>query len=346
MKNLFKTTLPVIFVMILASLLPGIFPCVDTSRFTGNYRVPYSEGENYFLYEKYVNRVASSGRIAVIGDSVIWGHYTGRDDNLVASLNGLAGTDRFANIGIDGIHPAALYGLIDNYCASLRNRRVIIGINLLWMSSPAHDLSGGVNSSINHSALLPQAPGRIPAYSPSAEERLTLLVRREITLFAWIDHIRASRFADRSVYRWTMANPHACPGEYFMGQEESYNPPDPVRPERMTGRDMDWVMPDDSLQWMYMIKSIRKLKSRGNDVIAVITPFNQFMLTEKSRLGRDMIISVIMETLSADGVRVIVPALDRAEYYADLSHPLARGYSIMAKQLAENTLFTEFTGQP
>ncbi|HQO38889.1 MAG TPA: hypothetical protein PK986_00315 [Spirochaetota bacterium] len=345
MKNLFKITMPVILVMILASLLPGIFPCVDTAQFKGNYRIPYSQGENYFLYEKYINRVASSGRIAVIGDSVIWGHYTGSDDNLVATLNASAGTDRFANIGIDGIHPAALYGLIDNYCASLSNRRVIIGINLLWMSSPRHDLSGGVNTSINHSALLSQVPGRIPAYSPSVEERLTLLARRKITLFAWIDHIRASRFADRSVYRWTMANPRACPGEYLAGQEESYTPPDPVQPDRMTGRDMDWVMPADSLQWMYMIKSIRKLKTRGNDVIAVITPFNRFMLTEKSRLERDMIISVIRETLSADGIPVIVPELDKAEYYADLSHPVAEGYSIMAMQLAENTLFAEFTGQ-
>ena len=90
MKNLFKITMPVILVMILASLLPGIFPCVDTAQFKGNYRIPYSQGENYFLYEKYINRVASSGRIAVIGDSVIWGHYTGSDDNLVATLNASA----------------------------------------------------------------------------------------------------------------------------------------------------------------------------------------------------------------------------------------------------------------
>ena len=342
MKNLLKITLPVITVIILASQLPWVVPCVDTSQFTGNYRIPYSLGEDYFLYEKYMQAVAASGRIAVIGDSVIWGHYTDSSGSLTAHLNADSGTERFANMGIDGIHPAALYGLIDNYCASLKNTRVIIGINLLWMSSPKHDLSGETNSSINHRALLDQVPGKIPAYSPLFEERFTLLVRREIPLFMWIDHMRASRFADRNVYRWTMANPYAKPGEYFEHGAEAFTPPDPVHPDRMTGRDMDWVQPGNSLQWRYMLASIRRLKEQGNNVTAVITPFNAFMLTEKSRIERDMIISIIQTGLAAEGIKSFSPVLDKAEYYADLSHPVAAGYGIIASWLMSNDEFSEF----
>lgn len=342
MKNLLKITVPVIAVIILASMLPRIIPCVDTSQFTGNYRIPYSQGEDYFLYEKYVRTVAASGRIAVIGDSVIWGHYTDSSSNLTAYLNASAGTERFANIGIDGIHPAALYGLIDNYCSTLQGGRIIIGINLLWMSSPKHDLSGEINTSINHRALLTQVPGKIPAYSPRVEERLTLLARRDIPLFAWIDHMRASRFAEVNFYRWTMADPYAHPGEYLVHADEIFTPPAPVSPDRMTGRDMEWVQPGSSLQWRYMRASIRRLKDQGNSVIAVITPFNQFMLTDKSRIERDYIIQEIQAQLAADGVTALAPGLDKAEFFADLSHPVASGYGIMASWLTGNGEFADF----
>jgi hypothetical protein len=342
MKNFLKITVPVLAVIILASMLPRFMPGVDTSKFIDHYRIPYSQGEDYFLYEKYVRTVAASGRIAVIGDSVIWGHYAESSGSLTGCLNAVSGTGKFANIGIDGIHPAALYGLIDNYCASLKNSRVIIGINLLWMSSPKHDLSGEINTAINHRALLEQVPGKIPAYSPSVEERLTLLARREIPLFAWIDHIRASEFADRNMYRWSMANPYAGPEEYLVRKDEIYTLPDPVRPDRMSARDMDWVLPESSLQWRYMLASIRRLKEQGNSVCAVITPFNQYMLTDKSRVERDWIISYIQNELAAEGITAFAPPLDKAEYYADLSHPVAAGYVVMASWLMGQNGFGEF----
>lgn len=342
MKNLLKILLPVLAVMTAASVLPRMFPCVDTAQFAGNYRIPYSQGDDYFLYEKYVSSASGSGRIAVIGDSVIWGHYTDGSGNLSAQLNSLSATPRFANMGIDGIHPAALYGLIDNYCGSLRGGRVVIGINLLWMSSPKHDLNGELNTSINHRALLDQFPGKIPAYSPPVEERLTLLVRREVPLFLWIDHMRASRFAERNFYRWTMSNPLSHPCEYFANRGEMYTPPAAVSPERMAGRDMEWVEPGSSLQWRYMLASVRRLKDQGNDVVAVITPFNRFMLTDKSRVERDWIISYMQNELSAEGVASFAPQLDRPEYFADLSHPVAAGYGIIASLLMAESDFMEF----
>ena len=341
-KNLLKITVPIFVAVAAASLLPRIFPCVDTTQFGGNYRVPYSLGEDYFLYEKYAETVAASGRTAVIGDSVIWGHYTGNSGNLTAHLNSCAGAGKFANAGIDGIHPVALYGLIDSYCGSLKNGKVVIGINLLWMSSPKHDLSGGVNTSINHRALLPQICAKIPAYSPEVEERLTLLARRDIVFFSWIDHIRSSLFAHSNIFRWTMENPRTCPRRYFSHDDESFTPPDPVHPDRMTGRDMDWVRPESSFQWRYMLASVRRLKEQGNRVVAVITPFNSFMLTGKGRAERDAIILQIQQELAADGVAALLPVLDRPEYFADLSHPVAEGYAVMASWLAGNSDFKLF----
>src|SRR5512145_1110179 len=109
MKYLLKIIIPVLGAIVILSLLPLALPLVDSAQFNGDYRIPYSLGEDYFLYEKYCEEVVATGRIVVIGDSVIWGHYVSDDSTLTARLNAFTGSERFANLGIDGIHPAAMY---------------------------------------------------------------------------------------------------------------------------------------------------------------------------------------------------------------------------------------------
>lgn len=341
MKNLLKITAPLLILIITVMMLPCFFPLVKDGEFAGSYRLPYRQGEDYFLYEKYCRYAARSGKIIVIGDSVIWGHYVEPEATLPAQMNSLSGKDAFINLGIDGIHPVVFFGLVDNYCGSITGARVIVGINLLWMSSPKHDLSGEVNSSINHKMLLPQFTERIPAYSPSFEERLTCAVKREVTLFRWIDHAR-SYMAGRNFFAWTMEHPAEDPRIFFARQDESFTPPDVMKPERMVPADMEWVSPDMSLQWKYMKRAITLIKSRGNSVVAVITPFNRFMLSEKSLAEREMIMAQMMRELAAEGIKVLTPELDKKELFADLSHPSASGYRYMSSLLFADADFAEF----
>lgn len=342
MKYLHKILIPIFTVIAVISLLPYILPLVNNEQFRGDFRIPYSLGEDYFLYKKYSEHVSSAERVIVIGDSVIWGHYVGDESTLTARLNSFSGAERFANLGIDGIHPAAMYGLIDSCCGSIKNRKVIVGINLLWMSSPRHDLSGDANSSINHKALLPQFSGRVPAWSPSVEERLTLFIRREIPLFLWTDHVRSTLFARNNFYRWTMDNPRENPALYFVPGSRVFTPPDAVKPDRMFPQDMAWVAMDRSVQWQYMLASIRMLREQGNSVIAVITPYNQFMLTDNSRIKRDEMIVYIQGVLAAEGITVLAPQLETREYFADLSHMTAEGYGVLAEDLMGYPEFLEF----
>jgi hypothetical protein len=68
----------------------------------------------------------------------------------------LAGGPRVVNLGVDGVHPVALAGLVEHYGHEIRGRKVLLHCNLLWMSSPEADLQGGKERSINHPALIPQ----------------------------------------------------------------------------------------------------------------------------------------------------------------------------------------------
>lgn len=128
------------------------------------YRVPYEFSEDYWHLRRWVHRAAEDGRVAVIGDSVVWGEYVAPGDALPAQLErGMSGRVAFANVGVNGLHPAALTGFLAHHCAPLRDRPLLLVFNSLWMSGPRADLrdaptaeevANGVG--INHPALVPQ----------------------------------------------------------------------------------------------------------------------------------------------------------------------------------------------
>ena len=74
-------------------------------------------------------------RILIIGDSFIWGEYVESNDTLSAHLNRLTGKDRFANLGVNGLHPMAAYGLLKDYGSDIQNKGIILYFNPLWIQS-------------------------------------------------------------------------------------------------------------------------------------------------------------------------------------------------------------------
>ncbi|HPJ34308.1 MAG TPA: hypothetical protein PK358_05695 [Spirochaetota bacterium] len=328
--------------IILCVALPFVFPFTEEESFTSDYRLPYYLGEDYFLYKKYVEEISSYNTIPVIGDSVIWGHYTSGRDTLTAHLNRMSDGSEFTNLGIDGIHPAVMYGLVEKYCRSLRDKKIIIGINLLWMSSKRHDLTGKINREINHMALLPQFTGRIPSYSPSFEERLSFTIKRNTPFLLWGEHIKLTRFRSSSLYRWSMDNPAANPALFLQPQKKSYELPVPMDPEKFPKQDVRWVAADSSLQWEFTLKTLELLRDRGNKVLAVITPFNRYMLSEQSASIQKQLVIKMEEELSREGITAVIPEIPAKDEFADSSHPTGEGYRTIAEDLLNNREFTDF----
>jgi hypothetical protein len=325
----------------ITAVIPFIFPLTDTASFTGNYRIPYSMGEDYFLYSRYSGSIADY-RIPVIGDSVIWGHYTDSENTLPAHLNRLNAKPLFVNMGLDGIHPAAMNGLIEIYSSGLKNKKVIAGVNLLWMSSARHDLSGPVNSEINHKILLPQLSQEIPSYKPSFEEKISASITRSIPFFAWIDHLRLSKFAGKSFYIWTMDNPDKSIIEYFSNKGDEFKAPEGIHPDKMQEQEIEWITTEKSLQWKFMIDTLISLKKNGNEVAAVITPFNTYMMTAGSRKKYFSILAEMEWILRENGITPIIPLIPEKKYFADSSHPNAEGYKLIAEDMMKNREFLEF----
>src|SRR5947207_1553612 len=80
-----------------------------------DYRIPYPLSGDYWLYQWRLEQIRPSS-VPVLGDSVIWGEYVRPDGTLTHFLNRESGQpDRFVNIGVNGVFPLAMEGLIREY---------------------------------------------------------------------------------------------------------------------------------------------------------------------------------------------------------------------------------------
>lgn len=347
-------------------LVPRVWKSFEPLKAGPDYRIPYDLSKDYWLYQRRLEQLSDRSRIPILGDSVVWGEYVLPGGTLSHFLNQQTGqTDRFVNCGVNGLFPLAMEGLVQDYGRSLRNRKIIVQCNLLWLSSPKADLSSDKPENFNHSRLVPQIAVRIPAYKADANERLSALIERHVDYFAWTSHLQNAYYDQRSLAAWTLEEDGNEPPGYPNARRNPLEalkhgiPTEPaIDPQRgpasprhrawsFGGADtshFEWVDTKDSLQWQAFERVIRLLHERGNDVLVLLGPFNEHMIAadqlQEYRKLRDRIAS----GLPADGATLIVPDPLPSELYADASHPLTSGYAQLARRLISDSQFKAWIG--
>jgi hypothetical protein len=96
---------------------------------------------------------------------------------------------------------------------------------------------------------------------------------------------------------------------------------------------------DASLQWKAFRRSIVMLRARGNDVLVIVGPFNEWMIAEDQRQTYRKLREGIDAWLSTNGVAHVVPETLPSNLYADASHPLTEGYALLARRIAADPVF-------
>ncbi len=306
-------------------------------------RVPYSLSKDYWLYQRRPERVSDSASVAVLGDSVVWGHYVPCDQTLSAHLNRLSGGKRFANLGVNGAHPAALLGLVDHFGQAIARRKVLLHCNLLWMSSKRHDLQDK-RAPLNHPALVPQFFPRIPCYNEPLSVRLGVVIGRQVPLLGWARHLQIAYFGNRDLPSWTLEHPRENPLSAITlampSPDEPPSPPPLAVPWTTAGLekfDAPWVALETSFQWRCFRQTVEILLRRGNQVFVLVGPFNEHMLTERSRGKYRELLGQADAWLSRQAIPHCVAPVLPSDDYADASHPLAEGYARLARQLLQES---------
>jgi len=309
-----------------------------------DYRLPYELSNDYWLYSRYCRWAWSRYETLVIGDSVIWGHYVSEHNALSHRLNEIAGRNQFANMGVDGIHPVALEGLLRYYGQAISGKNIILHLNPLWMSSNKHDLQTDKEFHFNHPGLVPQFVPKIPCYKVPYSKRISAVVERYVPFFSWTSHLKIAYFENMDLPTWTMEHPYENPlkaitlvirtsGSHNQNEHISWD-------ERgISKEDFPWVRLESSLQWNFFQRSIDILRERGNRVFVLVGPFNEHMLKGKSIDTYRKMKDEIAAWLRRENIAYYIPPALPSELYYDASHPLSEGYAMLAKQICENRPF-------
>jgi hypothetical protein len=357
----------VLAIAILAAIVlltPPLWKRFERFQTGPDYRIPYDLSKDYWLYQRRLEQITDPNRILVVGDSVVWGEYVLPDGTLSHFLSQEAkAPGQFVNAGVNGMFPLALEGLIRNYGRSVQHRKVILQCNVLWMSSPKADLQTQKEEKFNHSRLVPQFSPRIPCYKADVNERLSAVIDRNVEFLGWVSHLQAAYFGEKSILTWTLdpgdQDPPTYPNSYKNPLAQvtlSVPAPPAIDPQRgpassrhkswsASGANpvsFDWVTLDSSLQWGAMQRLIQLLRARGNDLLVVLGPFNEHMISDDSKPRYRQIRDGIAAWLESEHVTHVQPDILPSDLYADASHPLTDGYALLAKRLAASSAFQQW----
>lgn len=354
----------VAIVLLVALLTPRLWEKLERFDTGPDYRLPYQLSKDYWLYGRWLRQAAGPGKIAVLGDSVVWGEYVLPGGTLSHFLNREAGTtDRFFNAGVNGLFPLALEGLIRDYGQALRHQRVLLHANVLWMSSPRADLSAAKEEQFNHSRLVPQFSPRIPCYRADANERLGALVERNVGFVGWVGHLQNAYFEQVSILNWTLADDGGDPPRYpnvtrnplaqITLAVPSAPPEDPQRGPRSPRHkpwseggkatvQFEWVELNASLQWQAFQRLVTLLRARNNEVLVMLGPFNEHLIAAENQAAFRAMRDGMAAWLKQAGIPSIVPEVLPSSLYADASHPLTAGYERLARQLNDAPVFRQW----
>jgi hypothetical protein len=327
-----------VFGIALYVLLPVAWQRIEKLEPAADYRIPYELSNDYWLYGRVAAQAAATHDTVIIGDSVVWGQYVRPAETLSHYLNALEGRDRYANLGLDGSHPAALAGLIENYAGAVSGKRVILHCNPLWMSSPKHDLRETEEFKFNHSTLVPQFSPWIPCYREETSRRIAKVVERNVAFNGWTTHLQAAYYGNAGIPSWTLEHPYENPFKPITAKlpppgDELRHEPISWSARGITKQNMPWVDLGSSLQWSSFQRSVEVLQKRGNTVLVVVGPFNEHLLTEASRVKYSELKQAIEAWLRERKIPYVAPAPLPSEQYGDASHPLSAGYALLAKEL-------------
>jgi hypothetical protein len=333
-----------LFTLALVLFGPTLWKQVEEFEPEPDYRMPYVLRSDYWHYERYAQLAAAHYDVLVIGDSVVWGQYSTRQETLSHYLNEQSGSERFANLGLPGGHPAALAGLLQYYGGAIKGKKVLLHCNPLWMSSPEQDLQEQTQQSINHPELIPQFFPHLPRYKAEVSKRLGNVFARNVSFAGWTNHLQQAYCDGKSIPAWTLDQPYEAPWHPLTKDLPPADNVPQYEPVSWTTRGIKkqpfaWVDPATSFQWLSFRRAVEILEQRQNRVFVLVGPFNKHMVSDGGRANYQQIMVAIDEWLREKDLPYARPSAMPSELYGDASHPLPSGYVMLAREILEHPFF-------
>jgi len=323
-------------VLALLVAFPAYRARIKSPTLESDYRVPYALTRHHDLYERYSTLAASRFDVFLVGDSVVWGQFADRDGTLAHHLNALAGSDRFANLGLDGMHPIALSLLLEQSAPGLVGKEIVLQCDPLWYISTGRKLTRG-ELLVNQPGLGPQSGPGLSAFEERVPKLLATVLVDAPRLRSWSRQVEQFFYERLDILAWTLDHPYENPFKTI-----SFNLPPPEKrppPMRMSAhrtrdsQDAGWDRLGDSPQWLAFAHLVEILEGRGNRVFILVGPMNEDLLTPRSRAAYQEVKREIAAWCRGKNLAHAVPEPLPFDLYADVCHPTGPGYAELARRL-------------
>ena len=119
-----------VFTIALVLFAPTLWKQFESFPLEADYRMPHDLSNDYWLFERWTGMAAGHFDTLLIGDSVIWGEYTNRQETLSHYLNEIGGRER-----VQCRQPLLSYRAVSRcpgLACRLRHRRHA-GRRILWL---------------------------------------------------------------------------------------------------------------------------------------------------------------------------------------------------------------------
>lgn len=301
-----------------------------------DYRIPYALSTRYDLYRRYTALCAKQFPTILVGDSVVWGQCALRTQTLAHHLNELTKQPRFADAGLDGMHPIVLAELLEHHAPALARKDVVVQFDPLWMMIDSDPTPKSVQQAMeNRPGLVPRLAGD---FSGRLKESLEIAVGRwfrRSPLAGWAERLADTRM---DFLAWSLDHPYESP----LKAISAALPPSEDSPTMRLGpwsglpeSKLDATWPDLTRhpQWTSFEHILTLLERRGNRVLVLLGPMNEHMMSDAMRNGYQGFRASVEARLAERGVPCFAPPPLRSEHYNDICHPTGAGYEELARAL-------------
>jgi len=302
-----------------------------------DYRIPYALSTRYDLYRRYTTLSTAQFSTLLVGDSVIWGQCARRHDTLAHHLNELVKQPRFANAGLDGMHPVALAELLTYHAPAIANARVILQFDPLWLMQEGPSSPHGRTVLFNRPDLIPRLAAHFMGPFREATSLSWSHVMTDTPLKDWGERLADARI---DFLAWSLDHPYESPLQAIssaLPPSEDSHPqrliPWDQRPDALISTRFEHLKED--IQWQAFLRIVSLLESRGNQVLVLLGPMNEHMMAPRTLEIYLQLKAEMAESLRAREIRFFVPSVLPSDHYADICHPLGAGYAELAREMLQ-----------
>lgn len=301
---------------------------------------------NYWSHYRWTRYAKSHYKVALIGDSVIWGQEVDNDQTITHFLNENYGEEIFANMGIDGLSQAGIRGLIKYYGKYYSN--IILQFSPYWLADINRDLRGNLKR-FRHPRLVPQFHPRIHYNNYTLNERLSYKLDHYLRIFPFVRHIMINYFENKSIAAWMIEHPYNNPFSaitFKAGEvtKEKRGKGLNWETQKMKLQNYKYIPLEESVQFECFLDTIKMLKRRNITFFILIGPYNPYVLIPESRERLYVLLGNVKCYFDEHKLPYFEAGsnLPNSQFADGAGHMLYNGHDILSKELLKDARFQEW----